>query len=1031
MKRILLTMMITLLTAVMMLGAFSVTAFAEDGALKKGDKPKAKRTIMLYLCGSDLETGGKMASYNLRQVLRANFSEDDDIRFIVMTGGANKWHLEKEYLEYPEDVYVPKDAVEEQDPDDEDKWIVAEDENKNQISNVYNQIWEAKGADDPEYRVEPEDGSKAAHGKMILLDGDGVLGDGETAKRSKIDAEHDYKTDEEGYSSFDETKKDKYEWMNEPEVLKAFIDYCVEYAPAEKYDLILWDHGLGTRAGFCNNEQEYESGYDSMGMDEMIDAFSDNKVTDADSDGVQDGKFDLVDFDACLMASAEVVISIGDYMDHLVASPKTEPGYGQNYEYWLNELGEGGFDGKNGTYELGRKIVDDYIAFYDKEEGDGASTDATLAVIDVNKLMTGKVDDCTFLKALTLLTGNLQGGLREGKYYDVFRSYRSSIEYNDMGYYDLGILASQIAYAFDDADIENLTPDGKIDDTNRYTEIAEIIMGFLSDPEIIYAGGTKYFHTKEQYYRAPDGEMKYGEQQNSGMYLAFCPKESPAYGFQTCHVEYSKVIKKIAETHPDRAEFLQEHLKTMEAYGLAFITGEAVTEMVSDGTPKDSIDFDAVKKYWDVYGEKDFDGSSIAQMYVDACGGEKVVKSWLDRLIVHMCDEVILEDQIEVQEGKTEAGTGYRITFNDIWKQAIDDVQYNLVAELPAAKAFMNDPENRDYLGLFYRSYSGLTIGSVSGKEVYEVDPEKAGYEELVYWMHTKGSKWDLDPIEEKWYALRDADGKLSIAGAEVSDDEIEVPTGYYTKEVVDVYDYDAEAYVPMKQIVCHIAYLIFKKDGNGGWELREIAISKEQGGYRYFPISEYAGEIEVQPLIEMRDMFVRCYIPISDTKLTLNHDTLQKLRLEYVDTKDIPDIKDTDGDKKALHKTVTASNIYGQQLDITDKFKKANTLKVTGRNATVKYKKLKKKSQVLKASKVVKTVKKGQGKLSYKLVSAKKGKKSFKKYFTMNSKTGKITVKKGLKKGIYKVTIKVRAAGNNSYRVSGWKKVTSKIKVR
>ena len=171
--------------------------------------------------------------------------------------------------------------------------------------------------------------------------------------------------------------------------------------------------------------------------------------------------------------------------------------------------------------------------------------------------------------------------------------------------------------------------------------------------------------------------------------------------------------------------------------------------------------------------------------------------------------------------------------------------------------------------------------------------------------------------------------------------------------------------------------------------------------------------------------------LSISDTKLTLNHDTLQKLRLEYVDTKDIPDIKDTDGDKKALHKTVTASNIYGQQLDITDKFKKANTLKVTGRNATVKYKKLKKKSQVLKASKVVKTVKKGQGKLSYKLVSAKKGKKSFKKYFTMNSKTGKITVKKGLKKGTYKVTIKVSAGGNNSYRVSGRKEVTSKIKVR
>ena len=107
------------------------------------------------------------------------------------------------------------------------------------------------------------------------------------------------------------------------------------------------------------------------------------------------------------------------------------------------------------------------------------------------------------------------------------------------------------------------------------------------------------------------------------------------------------------------------------------------------------------------------------------------------------------------------------------------------------------------------------------------------------------------------------------------------------------------------------------------------------------------------------------------------------------------------------------------------------NTLKVKGKTATVKYKTLKKKSQTLKVSKAVKFTKKGQGKLSYQYVSAKKDKKSFKKYFRINEKNGNVTVKKGLKKGTYKVKVKVRAAGNEKYPASSWKKVTFRIRVK
>ncbi|MBR2547782.1 MAG: hypothetical protein IKF07_06300 [Eubacterium sp.] len=69
-------------------GISSISAFGES------DTPKAKRTIMLYCCGSDLETRAAMATYNLRQILKSRFSSDDDIRFIIMTGGSTTWHLD-------------------------------------------------------------------------------------------------------------------------------------------------------------------------------------------------------------------------------------------------------------------------------------------------------------------------------------------------------------------------------------------------------------------------------------------------------------------------------------------------------------------------------------------------------------------------------------------------------------------------------------------------------------------------------------------------------------------------------------------------------------------------------------------------------------------------------------------------------------------------------------------------------------------------------------------------------------------------
>ncbi len=125
-----------------------------------------------------------------------------------------------------------------------------------------------------------------------------------------------------------------------------------------------------------------------------------------------------------------------------------------------------------------------------------------------------------------------------------------------------------------------------------------------------------------------------------------------------------------------------------------------------------------------------------------------------------------------------------------------------------------------------------------------------------------------------------------------------------------------------------------------------------------------------------------------------------------------------------------TAGNPSPQIGQITKTGKAVNPLKIKGKTATVKYKKLKKKAQMLAVSNVITFTKKGKGTVKYTLLSARKGKKSFKKYFRINSKTGRITIKKKLKKGTYKLKIKVTAAGSSSYEAAS-KTVTSKIKVK
>lgn len=92
-----------------------------------------------------------------------------------------------------------------------------------------------------------------------------------------------------------------------------------------------------------------------------------------------------------------------------------------------------------------------------------------------------------------------------------------------------------------------------------------------------------------------------------------------------------------------------------------------------------------------------------------------------------------------------------------------------------------------------------------------------------------------------------------------------------------------------------------------------------------------------------------------------------------------------------------------------------------------IKRSKLKKKAQKITLSKLM-TVRGRSGDVSYYFAGCNKSR--YKKYFSVNRKTGTLTVKKKLRKGTYKVTLKVTDKGNSNYSMIT-KSVTVKIKVK
>ncbi len=192
--------------------------------------------------------------------------------------------------------------------------------------------------------------------------------------------------------------------MTDPDTLTGYITWCAEYFPANRNELIFWDHGGGSISGYGYDQKYPQSG--SMSLAGINTALKNAGVT-----------FDFIGFDACLMATMENALMLSQYADYMIASEETEPGVGWYYTNWLNKLSE---NTSMSTLEIGKQIVDDYISVC-SQKCRGQQT--TLSVTDLAEL------EATGPKALTAFSQSTGELIRGEEYRTVSNARHQAREF--------------------------------------------------------------------------------------------------------------------------------------------------------------------------------------------------------------------------------------------------------------------------------------------------------------------------------------------------------------------------------------------------------------------------------------------------------------------------------------------------------------------------------------------------------------------------------------------------------------------------
>jgi hypothetical protein len=155
--------------------------------------------------------------------------------------------------------------------------------------------------------------------------------------------------------------------MGDPQTLVDFAVWGMQTYPAERYALILWDHGASW-AGIAFDDTDGEDGINMPELDAALRTIQQ-----------QTGRrIDLIGFDACLMAQIDVALVVAPYADVFVASAELEPNTGWAWDLLLRRLVE---NPQQDAATFGTGIVESYREFYERRD----DPTVTLSAFDLTR----------------------------------------------------------------------------------------------------------------------------------------------------------------------------------------------------------------------------------------------------------------------------------------------------------------------------------------------------------------------------------------------------------------------------------------------------------------------------------------------------------------------------------------------------------------------------------------------------------------------------------------------------------------------
>ncbi|MDP7009938.1 MAG: clostripain-related cysteine peptidase [Verrucomicrobiota bacterium] len=232
--------------------------------------------------------------------------------------------------------------------------------------------------------------------------------------------------------------------MDDPAVLRDFIKWGMAKYPADRYGLVLWNHG-GQFLGYGGDTQNASLKHGQGLTTQQIRSTITEALT-----GTGVNKFEFVGFDTCLMGGAEVLDDFSTLCDVFIACPELDFGDGWDYAATLNYLKA---NSEADMKTFGRQEV----GFWNAHHGEAMDqTHKVHAAYDMEKYDAFALSFKAFseqLKLYGLADGDIIPKLRaEATHYSI--SNRSQTK-SPTHFIDLGDFAKKLANAPVNADLKN------------------------------------------------------------------------------------------------------------------------------------------------------------------------------------------------------------------------------------------------------------------------------------------------------------------------------------------------------------------------------------------------------------------------------------------------------------------------------------------------------------------------------------------------------------------------------------------------